>query len=152
MKIKDIIKNVFPGSNMDKKIYKLYKKANYYYLRNNKILCRYYEYKIYKKYHCCISAKASIGKNITIPHPIGIVIGEGAKIGDNVVIYQNVTIGRKNRETPDYPSIGNNVIIYSNSIILGNVRIGDNTTIGCNTIVLKSIENNGKVHRNCQIE
>ena len=80
------------------------------------------------------------------------MIGEGAKIGDNVVIYQNVTIGRKNRETPDYPSIGNNVIIYSNSIILGNVRIGDNTTIGCNTIVLKSIENNGKVHRNCQIE
>lgn len=85
-------------------------------------------------------------KNQTIlPHPIGIVIGNKVKIGQGCKIYHNVTIGTKetqNFENGRYPSIGNNVIIYPNSIIIGDISIGDNTIIGAGSIVLNDIPAN----------
>lgn len=140
--LKGIIRNLTPWMEQDKKIYKLYKKSNKWIKRGSTYLAYYYSYKIYKKYGCIISPKAQIGQSLKLPHPIGIVIGEGVKIGDNVVIYQNVTIGRKNMDVAEYPIIGNNVIIYCNSVIIGNIIVGDNSTIGCNTVVLKSVDKN----------
>ena len=66
------------------------------------------------------------------------------KIGENCTIYQNVTLGRKNKDIAEYPSIGNNVTIYCNSTIVGNIEVGENSIIGCNTVVLKSVEPNSK--------
>lgn len=84
-------------------------------------------------------------KNLFFPHPFNIIIGKKAKIGDNVRIYHNVTIGQKNGF---YPTIGNNVIIYPNSVIIGDVIIGDNSIIGAGSIVLSSFENNSIVAGN----
>lgn len=140
--IKNIIKMIIPGYFISKKIYYRYKLSNFLYKHGLNILSQICTYRLYKKYNCCISGKAVIGKNVEFPHPVGIVIGEGVKIGDNCVIYQNVTLGRKNRDIADYPTIGNDVIIYCNSTVIGNVKIGDNSIIGCNTVVMKSVEKN----------
>lgn len=140
--MKDCIKSLIPWLDVDKKIYKLYKKANKLYKQGKKQLAKYYSYKIYKKYGCQISPKAEIGDNLKLPHPIGIVIGEGAKIGKNCVIYQNVTIGRKNMQIEEYPTIGDNVIIYCNSSLIGKITVGNNVVIGCNSVVLKDLQEN----------
>ena len=114
--------------------------------KNNKVLARLKEHSIYKKYKCSISSTAIIKKNIRFPHPIGIVIGEGVKIGDNCTIYQNVTIGRKNKEKAEYAEIGDNVTIYCNSTIIGNIRIGNNAIIGCNSVVIRDVKEGETVY------
>jgi serine O-acetyltransferase len=85
---------------------------------------------------------ASIGEYFTIDHGTGVVIGETAVIGNNVKMYQGVTLGAKSFPLDEngnpikgiqrHPRIGNNVIIYSNSTILGNITIGDGAIIGGN--------------------
>jgi len=86
---------------------------------------------------CCISY---VGQMKTkFPHPVGIVIGIGVKIGSNCMIFQNVTLGTKSLFSSDYPTIGNNVIIGANSIIMGDVEIGNDVTIGAFTLVNRSI-------------
>ena len=82
-------------------------------------------------------------KNTEFPHPIGIVIAEGAKLGQNCVIYQNVTIGGKTRVGKNgFPTIGDNVIIYAGACIIGDVKIGNNVQIGANAVVTKDIPDN----------
>lgn len=137
-----VIKIIIPGMIIDEKIYLRYKISRFFYRWHLSIISRYITYKTYRKYNCIISYKADIKGKITIPHPIGIVIGAGVKIGKNVTIYQNVTLGRKNRDLAEYPSIGDNVIIYCNSVVAGKVNIGENSIIGCNSVVLKNIEPN----------
>lgn len=144
--IKSQINNIFPWVSEYKKIIKLYKKSHTYYMKGNKILAYYYYYKISKRYNCYISPSAEIGENIKFPHPTGIVIGENVKIGNNCIIYQNVTLGRKYQDKPEYPIIGDDVIIYSNSTIVGKITIGNNSIIGCNTVVLSSIGSNVICH------
>ena len=100
-----------------------------------------------------INAGAKIGKNFFIDHGTGIVIGETCEIGDNVKIYQGVTLGAlSTKEGQDlrgkkrHPTIGNNVTIYSNATILGGETIiGDNSIIGGNTFITSSIAPNTRV-------
>ncbi len=80
-----------------------------------------------------------IGKGLQIPHFNGIVIGKNAVIGDNCVIYQQVTLGKKNG---GYPVIGNNVVIYPGAKVIGDIFIGDGAVIGANAVVLKNVEAN----------
>lgn len=145
MNIKSIVKNKMSYYNIDKKIYKLHLKGFKCYKNNHNFLAQQYKNKIYKKYTCWIESSAIIGPNIQFPHPIGIVIGAGVKIGENCIIYQNVTLGRKYKDIAEYPTIGNNVTIYANSVIIGNVRIGNNAVIGCNSVILRDIKDNEKV-------
>ncbi len=96
---------------------------------------------------------ATIGKNFFIDHGTGIVIGETTIIGDNVKIYQGVTLGalslKKGQELKGvkrHPTIKNNVTIYSGaSIFGGNTIIGNNVTIGSNVYITKSIQDNQTV-------
>lgn len=92
---------------------------------------------------CYISPKADIGAGCCMPHPTGIVIGEGAKIGTNSYIFQNVTIGQRhsdNEEDPGlYPSIGDNVKIFAGAVILGAIRVGHGANVGANAVVLKDV-------------
>ena len=78
-------------------------------------------------------------KKIHFVHPVGIVIEKGVQIGCNCRIFQNVTIGRWHDALP---KIGNNVVIFGNSVIIGDVEIGDNVTIGAGSVVTKSIPAN----------
>ena len=78
-------------------------------------------------------------KGTAFVHPIGIVIVKGAKFGNNCRIFHNVTIGRWRNKVP---KIGNNVVIFPNSLVIGDVEIGDNCIIGGGSVVTKSIPPN----------
>lgn len=135
-----IIKIIFFNKSFHLNIY--IKIMNHAINKNNKILLKYIENRIYIKCSCYINPKATFGINTVFPHPIGIVIGEGVSIGSNVIIYQNVTIGRKDINTYGYPIIQDNCIIYANSVIAGNVTIAKNTIIGANSVVVNDTEPN----------
>ncbi len=140
MNIKKFIKRFIPWLDTDKKIFKLYKKSNRLYSKGMKAVSYLYFFYIYKRYNCHISPQSIIKSQINIPHPIGIVIGEGVKIGENVTLYQNVTLGRKYKNVVEYPEIGDNVIIYSNSAVLGNVKINNGAVVGCNSVVMRDVK------------
>ena len=80
---------------------------------------------------------ATIGNGLFIDHGMGVVIGETCEIGDNVVIYQGVTLGGTGKERGKrHPTIGNNVVIGSGAKVLGSFEVGDNANIGSNSVVL----------------
>lgn len=137
--LKKLLKMIIPWKSRDIKINILCHKAFDSYKKNKKQLSYYYCYKLYKLYNIDFSGSTFVGNNLCIPHPHSIVIGGGVVIGNNVTIYQNVTIGRKNKDIPEYPTIEDNVIIYCNSIILGNVKIGKGAVIGAGSIVLRDV-------------
>jgi serine O-acetyltransferase len=79
---------------------------------------------------------ATIGKGFFIDHGMGVVIGETAEIGDNCVIFHNVTLGGTGKHKGKrHPTIGNNVFIGTGAILLGPLTIGDNARIGANTFL-----------------
>ncbi|WP_285813488.1 MULTISPECIES: serine O-acetyltransferase [Staphylococcus] len=85
---------------------------------------------------------AKIGKRLFIDHGMGVVIGETCNIGDNVTIYQGVTLGGTGKEKGKrHPDIGDNVLIAAGAKILGNIKIDSNVNIGANSVVLKSVPN-----------
>ncbi|GGE01231.1 serine O-acetyltransferase [Paenibacillus nasutitermitis] len=89
---------------------------------------------------------ATIGERLFIDHGMGVVIGETCQIGDNVVIYQGVTLGGTGKEKGKrHPTIGNNVVIASGAKVLGSFRIGDNVNIGANSVVLREVPANSTV-------
>jgi serine O-acetyltransferase len=89
---------------------------------------------------------AKIGKNFFIDHGMGVVIGETAEIGDNVTIYHGVTLGGVSlNKGKRHPTIGNNVIIGSGAKILGPFKVGDNSKIGSNSVVVKEVPSNSTV-------
>lgn len=86
---------------------------------------------------------AKIGKNLFIDHGMGVVIGETCEIGDNVTVYQGVTLGGTGKDVGKrHPTIGNNCLIGSGSKVLGPIVIGDNVKIGAGSVVLKPVESN----------
>jgi serine O-acetyltransferase len=92
-----------------------------------------------------INTKYPIGDGLHIGHPHDIVIGGGARIGRNVIIYNGVTLGSKgpddNVDIADrFPEIGDDVTIYPGAKIIGNVKIGARSTVGANSVVLKSFD------------
>lgn len=87
----------------------------------------------------------SIGEGLTIYHGYGTIIN-CMKAGKNLSVYQGVTIGKNGRGDDDLPEIGDNVIIYSNAVVVGKIRIGDNVVIGANTVVNKDIPANSIVY------
>lgn len=109
-----------------------------------KQLSRRYKYKLITKRNCDISYKAVIGKNFNMPHPLGIVIGEGVIIKDNVTVFQQVTFGSHGRKEKamEYPVIENNVKIYAGAKIIGGITIGENTIIGANSVINKDVPAN----------
>lgn len=89
---------------------------------------------------------ATIGNSLFIDHGMGVVIGETTIIGDNVTLYQGVTLGGTGKEKGKrHPTIGNNVVIGAGAKILGNIKIGDNSYIGSNAVVIKDVPDNSTV-------
>jgi len=86
---------------------------------------------------------AQIGRRFFIDHGCGVVIGETTVIGDDVTIFQGVTLGGAGKEKGKrHPTIGHKVMIGANAIVLGNITIGDNTRIGAGAVVTKSVPPN----------
>ena len=110
-----------------------------------KLLARVWSEYAHSRTGIDIHPAAQIGKNFCIDHGTGIVIGETCVIGENVKIYQGVTLGalsvtKDKMNTDRHPKIGDNVVIYSGATILGNSQIGHDSTIGGNVWLTESIE------------
>jgi serine O-acetyltransferase len=89
---------------------------------------------------------ATIGRRCFIDHGMGVVIGETAEIGDDVLLYQGVTLGGTGKEKGKrHPTIGNNVVIGTGAKILGNITIGDHTKIGAGSVVIRSVPDHSTV-------
>jgi serine O-acetyltransferase len=89
---------------------------------------------------------ATIGNDFFIDHGMGVVIGETTIIGDNVTIYQGVTLGGTGKERGKrHPTVGNNIVIGTGAKVLGNINIGDNSYIGANAVVIKDVPPNSTV-------
>ena len=89
---------------------------------------------------------ATIGEGLFIDHGTGIVIGETAEIGNNVTLYQGVTLGGTGKEKGKrHPTIGNNVVVSSGAKVLGSFKVGDNSKIGSGSVVLKEVPPNSVV-------
>lgn len=89
---------------------------------------------------------ATLGEGLFIDHGCGIVIGETAILGDNVTLYQGVTLGGTGKESGKrHPTLGNNVMVSSGAKVLGNITIGDNAKIGAGSVVLKNVPANSTV-------
>lgn len=87
-----------------------------------------------------IHPAAKIGSGLFIDHGMGVVIGETSEIGDNVLIFQGVTLGGTGKETGKrHPTIGNNAVIGVGAKVLGSITIGDNAIVGAGAVVLKSV-------------
>lgn len=83
---------------------------------------------------------AKIGKGLFIDHGSGVVIGETAEIGDNCTLYQGVTLGGTGKDVGKrHPTLGNNVMIGAGAKVLGPFRIGDNSKIAANAVVLSEV-------------
>jgi serine O-acetyltransferase len=89
---------------------------------------------------------ATIGQGLFIDHGMGVVIGETSIVGNNVTLFQGVTLGGTGKETGKrHPTVGSNVVVGAGAKILGNIEIGDNSYIGANAVVLKSVPANSTV-------
>lgn len=86
---------------------------------------------------------ATVGKRLFIDHGMGVVVGETAIIGDDVTLYQGVTLGGTGKDIGKrHPTIGNNVVISSGAKVLGPFKVGDNSKIGAGSVVLKEVPPN----------
>ncbi len=89
---------------------------------------------------------AKIGKGLFIDHGMGVVIGETSILGDNVTLFQGVTLGGTGKERGKrHPTLGNNVVVGAGAKVLGNITVGDNVVIGANAVVIKDVPSDSTV-------
>ena len=89
---------------------------------------------------------ARIGRRFFVDHGMGVVVGETCEVGDNVTLYQGVTLGGTAwRKIKRHPTVGNNVVIGAGAKVLGPIKVGDNTKIGANSVVVNDVPPNSIV-------
>ena len=124
----------------------MYREAHELWLAGKKEEALKINYECHSKTGADIHPGATIGKSFFIDHATGVVIGETAVIGDHVIIYQGVTLGGVSASKGKrHPTIGNNVVIGTGAIVLGNITIGNNVRIGAGSVVLKDIPDDSTV-------
>lgn len=113
--------------------HRLYEKGHYFW-------ARWVSQRAVRKTGIEIHPGAKIGKGLFIDHGNGVIIGETAIIGDNVTLYQGVTLGGTGKEHGKrHPTVGNNVMISAGAKVLGSFTIGDNSKIGAGSVVLREV-------------
>lgn len=128
------------------KAYIYYKLAHFFYLHKFYFLARFLSERGRRRTGIEIHPGATIGKNFFIDHGCGVVIGETTVIGNNVMLFHNVTLGGTGiTKTKRHPTIEDNVIIGAGSLILGNIIIGKNSKIGAGAIILKDVPKNSTI-------
>jgi serine O-acetyltransferase len=89
---------------------------------------------------------AALGEGLFIDHGAGVVIGETSEVGENVTIYQGVTLGGTGKETGKrHPTVGNNVVIGAGSQLLGSIKVGDDAKVGAGSVVVHDVPANTTV-------
>jgi serine O-acetyltransferase len=123
-----------------------YRVAHWLYINKHYFLARWYSQRTVRKTGIEIHPGATIGKGLFIDHGHGVVIGETAIVGDNVTLYQGVTLGGTGKEQGKrHPTIGNNVMVSAGAKILGSFTIGENSKIGAGSVVLSEVPPNSTV-------
>ena len=118
----------------------MYRLSHKLWLEGKKLEAREVNYVAHQITGCDIHPGATIGKRFFVDHATGVVIGETAIVGDDVMIYQGVTLGGvSTSKGKRYPTIGNHVVIGANASVLGNITIGNNVRIGAGSVVLKDV-------------
>lgn len=126
----------------------LHRVCNYIWRKKYFRFCRSFFRFLSECYTCCeIHPEAAIGSRIFFPHPIGIVIGQGVKIGNDAIIFQHVTLGGRRDKNGDlaYPVLHHKVVVYCHSCILGNLEIRSNSIVGACSLVLSSFPENSVI-------
>lgn len=117
-----------------------HRRAHWYWTHNLKLLARLVSQRTRKLTGIEIHPGAEIGEGLFIDHGMGVVIGETTQIGDNVTLYQGVTLGGTGKDTGKrHPTIGNNVVIGAGARVLGPFKVGDGVKIGASAVVLREI-------------
>ncbi len=121
--------------------------GKFFYFSKNpilKLIALRYKQKLVVKRSCDISYKCQIEKGVKFPHPLGIVIGEGVVIKDDVKIWQQVTLGSHGKigQGLNYPVIESGVKIFSGAKVIGGIKVGSYSIIGANSVVLQDIPSN----------
>lgn len=117
-----------------------HRRAHWLWQHNMKLLARIVSQRTRKKTGIEIHPGATIGARLFIDHGMGVVIGETAQIGDDVTLYQDVTLGGTGKETGKrHPTLGNRVMVGAGAKVLGSLTIGDGAKIGAGSIVLKEV-------------
>ena len=117
-----------------------HRRAHWCYMHGLKFLARLISQRSRHRTGIEIHPGAKIGKRLVIDHGMGIVIGETAEIGDDCLIYHGVTLGGTGKDVGKrHPTIGNNVLIGTGAKVLGPLKIGDNSRVAANSVVLRDI-------------
>lgn len=117
-----------------------YRVSHYLFQRKHYFLARWYSQKTARKTGIEIHPGATIGKGLFIDHGNGVIIGETAIIGDNVTLYQGVTLGGTGKEKGKrHPTIEDNVMISAGAKVLGSFTVGENSKIGAGSVVLSEV-------------
>ena len=120
-----------------------YRISHWLWQRNIKLLARIFSNRARRRTGIEIHPGATIGRRFFIDHGIGVVIGETAQIGDDVMLYHNVTLGARRFATGKrHPTIGNRVIIGAGAKILGPVNIADDARVSYNSVVIEDVKKN----------
>ena len=113
--------------------HKLYKKGHY-------VMARWISQRAVRKTGIEIHPGATIGENFFVDHGHGVVIGETAIVGNDVTLYQGVTLGGTGKEKGKrHPTLGNNVLVGAGAKVLGSITIGNNVKIGAGSVVVKDV-------------
>ncbi len=124
----------------------LHRVAHFFYRKKLKFIAKFIAAVSKFFTHIEIHPGATIGKRFFIDHGTGAVIGETTIVGDNVTIYQGVTLGGTGKQSGKrHPTIGNNVVIGAGAKILGSFSVGNNVNIGANSVVLSNVPDNSTV-------
>ena len=120
-----------------------YRISHWLWQRNIKLLARMFSNRARRRTGIEIHPGAKIGRRFFIDHGIGVVIGETTEIGDDVMLYHNVTLGARRFATGKrHPTIGNRVIIGAGAKILGPVKIADDARVSYNSVVIEDMTKN----------
>ena len=136
-------------SNMEVFLYSSFKAILHYriahklYLKKHYFLARWVSQRAARKTGIEIHPGATIGKGLFIDHGSGVIIGETAELGDNITLYQGVTLGGTGKEQGKrHPTLKDNVMVSAGAKVLGSFTIGENSRIGAGSVVLKEVPPN----------
>ena len=119
---------------------RMYRRAHWFYQRGHKFIARVISQRAKRRTGIEIHPAAKIGRRLFIDHGAGVVIGETAEIGDDVVIYQGVTLGGTGKDKGKrHPTVQDRVMISSGAKVLGPFTVGHDSKIGSNSVVLKEV-------------
>ena len=133
---------LYPGL----KAIRMHRRAHWFYNHKHYFIARLISQRAVRKTGIEIHPGAKIGRRLVIDHGVGTVIGETAEIGDDVLIYQGVTLGGTGKDIGKrHPTVGNNVMISAGAKVLGPFKIGDNSRVAAGAVVLEEVPENSTV-------